>query len=323
MHNISQTNAQKVTTEKIYNLYLDQIKSKQYSAAKETSHTLSRIDNSGIGEFTYALLLHHGLGVEKDLYDAREWYKKAADKGGASTAMYNYANMLRNGEGGPKDVEGAREWYKKAADKCDAAAMFYYALMLLAEDSKSLDARLYINKGKKAVSIINFLKNELTFSLCETSFFSALVSELASSELDQLLESNIMPIHKVWLREQKKISKNVQAVVTTPTASAAAVSVFATMPAVTELLSNVKNLISFSANDANNSSRMLNIALDILRGIDKTKLDANLYGKYSKLLNKIKEINPPCSLNNAMFIDSTRSGDEERREVKRIKIELE
>ena len=153
-------------------------------------------------------------------------------------------------------------------------------------------------------------------------FFSALVSELASSELDQLLESNIKPIHKVWLREQKEISENAQAEVATPTASAAAVSVFAT-PAVTDILSNVKSLISLSAGDANNSSRMLNIALDTLRVIDKTKLDANLYGEYSKLLNKIKEINPPYSLNNAMFIDSTGSGDEERREVKRIKIELE
>ena len=78
--------------------------------------------------------------------------------------------MLERGQGGDKDLEGAREWFKKAADGGNTSSMFYYALMLLAEDSKLLDARLYINKGKKEVSIINFLKMSLCFLFAKLVF---------------------------------------------------------------------------------------------------------------------------------------------------------
>jgi len=60
--------------------------------------------------------------VEHDYAKAREWLKKAADKGDAN-AMSSLARLYYGGQGVPEDYAKARELFEKAADKGDANAM--------------------------------------------------------------------------------------------------------------------------------------------------------------------------------------------------------
>ena len=107
------------------------------------------------------------------------------------------------------------------------------------------------------------------------------------------------------------------------TASAAQVSVFAAASTITNLLTNARTLVSRSYIEVDNQQRLLNEALDILRGIDKSKLEDLLLGDYNMLIDLIKSINPPYSPDNAIFIDPPISRDESgEAKAKRIKTEL-
>ena len=82
-------------------------------------------------------------------------------------------------------------------------------------------------------------------------------------------------------------------------------------------------MVSRSYIQVDNQQRLLNEALDILRGIDKSKLEDLLLGDYNMLIDLIKAINPPYSPDNAIFIDPpiSRDGSGEAK-AKRIKTEL-
>jgi TPR repeat protein len=60
------------------------------------------------------LLYINGEGVTQDYAKAREWYEKAADKGGA-LGMFRLGRLYHL----TQDYAKAREWYEKAADKGD------------------------------------------------------------------------------------------------------------------------------------------------------------------------------------------------------------
>jgi len=72
--------------------------------------------------------LTDGIGVEKDLSQAAQWYEKAADRGFAP-AQYIIGNFNEKGFGVEKSAEKAAEWYEKAARGGNIIAMHNLAVL--------------------------------------------------------------------------------------------------------------------------------------------------------------------------------------------------
>ena len=69
-----------------------------------------------------------GIGVEKDLAKAAEWYRKSADKGFVP-AQYIIGNFNEKGVGVLSDPTKAAEWYEKAASSGHVVAMHNLAVL--------------------------------------------------------------------------------------------------------------------------------------------------------------------------------------------------
>lgn len=67
---------------------------------------------------------YQGIGTEKDLAKAAEWYAKAAEQAHSSNAMLQYGYMLSHGEGVAQDVTKAFAMYLAAARAGESSAMF-------------------------------------------------------------------------------------------------------------------------------------------------------------------------------------------------------
>ncbi|CAG8747523.1 16452_t:CDS:1, partial [Racocetra fulgida] len=67
-----------------------------------------------ISQYYYAACLYNGLGVERDLKSAFEYFCKAAHKGDANS-MFNVGNMYYEGVGVEKNVKEGIHWIKMAA----------------------------------------------------------------------------------------------------------------------------------------------------------------------------------------------------------------
>jgi TPR repeat protein len=63
-----------------------------------------------------------GKGVARDLKQAAEWYKKAAEKGDLAAELHLAALYRDGGKGFPRDMDQAAAWYRKAAEQGDAGA---------------------------------------------------------------------------------------------------------------------------------------------------------------------------------------------------------
>ncbi|CAK9199756.1 unnamed protein product [Sphagnum troendelagicum] len=83
-------------------------------------------------QYSLALCLHQGWGVDRNMSKAGQWYLKAA-KGGSSRAMYNLALCYRSGEGTVQNYREARHWMKCAAMAGHRKAQFEHGLTLFAE----------------------------------------------------------------------------------------------------------------------------------------------------------------------------------------------
>lgn len=68
-----------------------------------------------VGQSNLATQFLHGLGVDKSPADAAQWYEKAANQNYAQ-AQYALANLYLAGSGVNKDYGIARSWYEKAAN---------------------------------------------------------------------------------------------------------------------------------------------------------------------------------------------------------------
>ena len=66
-------------------------------------------------QFRYASLLEKGIGVKKNLGQARKLYLAAADKGHAK-AMHNLAVLYAEGIEGKPDYATAVHWFRKASE---------------------------------------------------------------------------------------------------------------------------------------------------------------------------------------------------------------
>lgn len=66
-------------------------------------------------EFRVGQMLEHGIGVEKDISKAADWYHRSAEHG-VTSAMLSYGLLLRAGQGAGKDDVAGAAWIMKAAE---------------------------------------------------------------------------------------------------------------------------------------------------------------------------------------------------------------
>lgn len=78
-------------------------------------------------QYNLGILYMKGLGVEKDLKAAFNWYKRSA-KNGNTDAMYNLGIMYNKGKVIYRSPKDATKWWKKAAELGNAAAQFNIAV---------------------------------------------------------------------------------------------------------------------------------------------------------------------------------------------------
>jgi len=78
------------------------------------------------------LIYANGKGVNKDIYQAMEWYKKSAEQGNTA-AQYNLAKLIaqRPDSKDPRAQERIRYWLEKAAKGGQKEAMNDLALLYL------------------------------------------------------------------------------------------------------------------------------------------------------------------------------------------------
>uniref|UniRef100_A0A0C9S8S1 TSA: Wollemia nobilis Ref_Wollemi_Transcript_3752_1321 transcribed RNA sequence n=1 Tax=Wollemia nobilis TaxID=56998 RepID=A0A0C9S8S1_9CONI len=83
-------------------------------------------------QYSLALCLQQGRGVERNPVKAAKWYIRAAE-GGSTRAMYNTALCYLSGEGIVRNYQEARKWMKRAALAGHRKAQFEHGLTLFAE----------------------------------------------------------------------------------------------------------------------------------------------------------------------------------------------
>ncbi|GLJ49371.1 hypothetical protein SUGI_1044440 [Cryptomeria japonica] len=83
-------------------------------------------------QYSLALCLQQGRGVECNPVKAAKWYLRAAE-GGSTRAMYNTALCYLSGEGIARNYQEARKWMKRAALAGHKKAQFEHGLTLFAE----------------------------------------------------------------------------------------------------------------------------------------------------------------------------------------------
>jgi uncharacterized protein len=87
---------------------------------------------------TLGYVLQNGIGVEKDLQQAKAWFQKGAAVGEAY-AIYNLGMLKKNGVGEPRDINKAREWFEKASDMGLELATCELGNTLVADDGATPD----------------------------------------------------------------------------------------------------------------------------------------------------------------------------------------
>lgn len=88
-------------------------------------------------QYSLALCLQQGRGLECCAAKAARWYQHAAE-GGSARAMYNLALCYKKGEGINGDFREARKWMKRAALAGHRKAQFEHGLTLFAESDGGL-----------------------------------------------------------------------------------------------------------------------------------------------------------------------------------------
>ena len=83
-----------------------------YTAAKRIWTPLAERGDA-LAQYNLGLLYHHGLGVERGLFQAAKWYVRAAENGDAD-AQNNLAVMYSFGPGDAQDYVQAYLWFSLA-----------------------------------------------------------------------------------------------------------------------------------------------------------------------------------------------------------------
>lgn len=83
-----------------------------------------------LAQVVAASLYENGTGVERDLEQAAQWYRKAAEQG-YHRGEHHLGRMYHFGLGVPEDQALAARWLRRAADRGDAQAQGLLALLYL------------------------------------------------------------------------------------------------------------------------------------------------------------------------------------------------
>ena len=86
-----------------------------YTAAKRIWTPLAERGDA-LAQYNLGLLYHHGLGVERGLFQAAKWYVRAAENGDAD-AQNAIGDLYVAGLWGKKDYAKAATWYELAAEQ--------------------------------------------------------------------------------------------------------------------------------------------------------------------------------------------------------------
>jgi len=107
---------------------------------------MEKAANKNLMEAQYYLAFYYigGTGVNKSIFEARNWLKKAAMQGHVSS-QYSLGNMYLNGHDVKKDLDKAIKWLMLAADQGDVQAQFELGLAYV---HKTTDKHVY---GKDAL----------------------------------------------------------------------------------------------------------------------------------------------------------------------------
>lgn len=140
-------------------------------------------DGDAIAQYEAAEAYAKGLGVGKDLKQAMDWYRQAAEQGSVEAQMA-LGGLLVGGKGVPRNSAEAAKWFVMAAEKGNAAAQVQVARMHLAGAGLAKDqveaykwARLAADKGDKtARKIVTFILPKLSAE--ERSLGESLVKEI-------------------------------------------------------------------------------------------------------------------------------------------------
>jgi TPR repeat protein len=87
-------------------------------------------DDVILAQTLLGVMYSNGYGVPQDGVAAANWYRKAAEQGGAS-AQYNLGGIYSRGRGVPQDYAAASSWWHKAAEQGHAGAQWSLAHMWL------------------------------------------------------------------------------------------------------------------------------------------------------------------------------------------------
>ncbi len=93
------------------------------------SWSLGAYEDSTDAQYNLGVLYIEGLGVERNLEQARFWFLRAAEKLHVE-ALYNLGHLSLDGLGVEKDIHKALDWWKQAAEGGYAPAQFNYGRAL-------------------------------------------------------------------------------------------------------------------------------------------------------------------------------------------------
>lgn len=120
----------------------------------------------GVADAQYNLghMYEVGQGVEANLEEAVQWYRKAAEQGNAR-AEIRLGLMHLNGEGVEKDAVKAAEYLTKAAEKGYAEAQYNLGLLYMKGEGVAQDMALAKELFRKAAMQKHEKAKELYFKL--------------------------------------------------------------------------------------------------------------------------------------------------------------
>lgn len=99
---------------------------------------LAAAQGNAAAQFEVAARLAEGMGTDKDLKDAAQWYQRSAASGFAMS-QFRLGTMYERGTGVAKDFARAKIWYSRAAEQGNVKAMHNLAVLIASRSGPAPD----------------------------------------------------------------------------------------------------------------------------------------------------------------------------------------